>query len=290
MNRTMTWSRPLLGLSVVLLVSLAFAGTALARDEAGADARRLGVQLLDLNRYSGTARDQAFAINTELRALERVLPGIEVVTDRDEVEDSDYSLSNPRLKLQGDHVSLTVHYRGPEAVEDEPTGWYWESCAKEDEQDGDCTKATVEERAPILVADLLNQTLAHWRNGVFGPFVVLSCERQSLRLIRLTLSPPTVVETYSEPASWFEYRPSRFETGARDPHPESLDLVLGRRTKEGEVFVFERRYDPGHRFEALCDTEGRWILEHQYPGSYLYRPPAARTPPGINAAPPREEP
>jgi hypothetical protein len=270
------------GLSATLLLVAGLAAPAAAQ---GSSEPRLAVELLDLNQFSGAVREQAIAINRELFALQNVLPHIDVLAARTPVEDCDYSLADPRLKIQGDDLSLTARYRGPGAVEDEPTAWYWEACSDEEETDGECVKSTPDKRAAIVVADLLNQTLVHWRNGIFRPFVVRSCEQQSLLLVRLTLSPPTVVETYREPASWFDYRPSVLETTSGDPHPESLELVLGRRTKEGEVFVFERRYDPDHRFAALCDTEGHWILEHQYPGSYRYRPPARRPPPGINAAP-----
>lgn len=249
---------------------------------------RLAVELLDLNQFSGAVRTQAISINRELVGLRDVLPAqIEVEASRRPTDDYDFAITDPVLRVQGGDLSLTVHYRGPDAVEDWPTAWYRESCTAAKEAREECFRATDEERAAAVVADLLNQTLVHWRNGIFRPFAVRSCERQSLLLVRLTLSPPSIDSAYREPASWFDYRPSVWHAASGDPYPERLGLVLGRRTKEGETFVFERRFDPDRSFEALCETEGGWILEHQYPGSYRYLP--SHVPPvapvAINAAP-----
>ena len=263
---------------------------AAARDD---NPPRLVVELLELNNFQDDdlLYEQARAINSEFRALKEVLsPHVYVdwVRSPSLGIDGDYLLFDPVLKTQGDAFSLTASYRGPGAFEGRPTARYREPCDAADEVEGRCTKRTLEERAAILVADLLNQSLVHWRNGILRPFAVQSCKSQSLRLVWLILSPPSVVPSYSEPASWFEYRASMMPLAPDEPYPDRLELVLGQLPREGEAFVFELRYDPLESWEALCDQEHdevRWILEHQYPGSYRYRLPVPKTLPGINAAP-----
>jgi hypothetical protein len=292
MNRRVEpgWTLPL---AIALAMALACVSPRPARSS---DRPRLAVELIDPDPFDGDDERQAKAINAELNELERHLPGIDVDANLWPQGEFDFRLSGLVMDNRRTDLALTARYEGPDDFEDNLTGRFRDPCREERERERACERLSIADRASAVVADLLDQTLINWSTGIYRPFDVVRCERQTLQQVSVKLASTSVVKSYQDPDSWFRYRPSVLHENASVAYPEPLELLLERRSKQSNGFiVFVRRHGvneafdrfcPGHETEPPDGAREKIVLEHRYPGPDLLEASAPPRPVALNAAAP----